>query len=318
MVKIKIFITGICGFIGTHLRQRLEKEGHNVIGLDNLSHNCIYAEPPEIIDSIANIEDYTDSIANSDFVLNLAADINVEKSILMPMHAIESNFVNTIKILNVCTKLNVPLIHWSTSEIYGDKNCKGYMNENHSTFPKSPYAAAKLAIDGLMHAYYHCYNSKVIIVRNFNLFGKYQSNDKFGAVIGIFADNIINNKPPEIFGDGTQKRDFMSVNDAIDFYMLIIKIAEKRKLWGQEFNIGMGKNITINELANKMIKLVGKNIKPAHGPARPGEVKEFLCDNSKAKKLGWKPDTNFDKLLKEFIDWKIEEKQNEINNIRCG
>ena len=191
------------------------------------------------------------------------------------------------------------------------------MDENHATFPKSPYAASKLAIDGMMHAYYHSYGTKVVIVRNFNTFGKGQSNNKFGAVISIFAERILNDTAPLIFGYGNQKRDFMGYKDAIDFYMLVMKKAEEMRLWGKEFNVGRGESITIKELAHKMIKLCGKKdtIKPMLVGSRPGEVKEFLCDNTKAKALGWNPDTDFDKLLKEFIEWKKGEKNERKNTM---
>ncbi len=308
---MKIFLTGSCGFIGCHLRERLEKEGYQVIGMDNLSHPCKYHKKPEIVDNIRNIWDYADIIAECDFVINLAAWISVEKSLIDPERTSEVNFISAMKVLTLCDKLGVPLIHASSSEIYGDRATETAMDENHSTFPKSPYAASKLAIDGMMHAYYHSYGTKVIIVRNFNTMGKYQSNNKFGAVISIFAEKLMRDSSPIVFGDGKQKRDFMGYRDAVDFYMLVMEKAEKEKLWGQEFNVGMGKSITIMELAVKMANLFYKKGETSliiHSDPRPGEVKEFICDNSKARALGWKPDTDFDKLLKEFIDWKKGEK----------
>ena len=144
-----------------------------------------------------------------------------------------------------------------------------------------------------------------MVVRTFNCFGKYQSNNKFGAVIGIFAERLSKGLPPQIYGDGTQKRDFMGYKGAIDFYTLLIERCDDSTLHGLDWNVGMGKSISINELAKKMIKLYGyTDMEPEHIGKRPGEVKEFLCDNSKARKLGWNPDTDFDKLLKEFIEWK--------------
>ena len=305
-VKLKmVMILGSAGFIGTHLRERLESEDYEVIGFDNLSHPCKYHKKPEIVDNIRNIWDYADIIAECDFVVNLAAWISVEKSLIEPERTSEVNFISAMKVLSLCDKLGVPLIHASTSEIYGDRATESAMDENHSTFPKSPYAATKLAIDGMMHAYYHSYGTKVVIVRNFNTFGKYQSNNKFGAVISIFAERILNNVEPIIYGDGSQKRDFMGYKDAIDFYMLVMEKAEKEKLWGKEFNVGMGKAISIRSLAIIMVDIFGRaGLHAEHKKPRPGEVKEFLCDNSKARALGWNPDTDFDKLLKEFIEWK--------------
>lgn len=305
---MKIFITGICGFIGTYLRERLEKEGHKVYGIDNLSNPCKYYKANFIKDTILNIDKYGPIISSYDFIIHLAALINVEESLQNPHKALTINTMGTYKILEICRKYNIKMIHASSCEIYGDKQSESGMDESHQTLPKSPYAASKLGADGLCHAFYYSYGTKVVIVRNYNTFGPKQSDHKFGAVIGIFAKRIMNNQPPIVFGDGSQKRDFMGIKDAIDFYMLLIKKVESLNLWNSNFNVGMGKSITIRELAHKMIILCGKKrLLPTMGPKRPGEVKEFLCDNTKARKLGWNPDTDFDKLLKEFIDWKKSE-----------
>jgi len=301
---VRILITGSAGFIGTHLREALEQDWHTVIGIDNLSHPCKYSKKPEIVDTIANIEDYADVVANSDWVINLAADINVEKSLFFPVHAVDVNFIAAMKLLEVCTKLDVKLIHASTSEIYGDR--AGVMDENHRTMPKSPYAASKLAIDGMIYAYTQSYGTRAVIVRNYNTFGKFQSNDRFGAVIGRFAERLIHNLPPIIFGDGSAKRDFMSYRDAINFYRIIIGLGDGNK-WGEQYNVGSGASICIKDLADMMIELSGKKLTPIHDAPRPGEVKEFLCENAKARRLGWTPNTDFPKLLKEFMDWKAQE-----------
>lgn len=302
---MKIFLTGSAGFLGSHLREKLESEGHKVVGMDDLSHPCKYHKKPEILDNIRNIWDYADIIAECDCFVNMAAFISVEKSLINPFKTKEVNYDSAMQILDLCNKLGIPLIQSSSSEIYGDRDCKGKMHEKHSTYPKSPYAATKLAIDGMNHAYYDSYGTKVMVVRTFNCFGKWQSNNKFGAVIGIFAERLSKGLQPIIYGDGTQRRDFMGYKDAIDFYILLIERCNDSALYGMDWNVGLGKSISINDLAKKIIKLYGyTDMKPIHIKSRPGEVKEFLCDNTKAKKLGWNPDIDFDKLLKEFIEWK--------------
>lgn len=305
-MKPKIFITGICGFIGTHLSKRLEDEGYHVYGIDNLSNPCEYHRDNFINGDILDIEKYENVIKDYDFIIHLAALINVEESLEDPKKAVYVNTIGTFNILKLCKKYNIKLIYASTCEIYGDKYTMKKMDEKHRTIPKSPYAASKLGADGLCHAYYHSYGTKVVIVRNYNTMGKYQSDHKFGAVIAKFANRLSNGLPPVIFGDGTQRRDYISYNDAIDFYMLIIKNAEKLNLWGEEYNVGLGQNISINDLATKMIKLYGyeDKLKPIHSNARPGEVHEFLCDNTKALKLGWKPNMDFNGFLKEYVEWK--------------
>jgi nucleoside-diphosphate-sugar epimerase len=301
---MNVLITGSEGFIGTHLKERLLSEGHGVMCIDDLSHPCKFRHGHFINDSILNIEKHIPQIKLCDKIVHLAAQINVENSLENPQETLITNTLGTLKMLEISRQLGIPMIFASSTEIYGDKKSKT-MGEDHIMEPKSPYAASKLGADGLCKAYYHSYGTKVIIVRNFNTFGTYQSDDKWGAVIAKFADRLINNKPPIIFGDGKQKRDFMSYKDAIDFYMLCLN---REDLYGQEFNVGMGKNISILELAQKMMKLYGVEgiIEPEFAQERPGEVIELLCNNKKARSLGWKPNTNIDNLLREYIEWKLK------------
>ena len=301
---MKILCTGVCGFIGTHLRERLEKEGHEVIGLDNLMHPCKYHNKDFIHEDISHILDIDDLFKDCDFIIHLAAQIHVERSIANPRETAIINFLGTLEVLELGRKYDIPVLFASSTEIYGDRMSDS-MDESHVMNPKSPYAACKMGADGLCKSYFHTYNSKVIIVRNFNTFGKYQRDDKFGAVIAIFADRISKNESPLIYGDGTQRRDFMGYKDAIDFYMLLINKGQDN-VWGEEYNVGMGKSVSIKELADRMIKISGKDIKPKHIRPRPGEVKDFVCNNTKARSIGWAPDIDFDKLLKEYMGWKNE------------
>ncbi len=301
---MNVLITGSEGFIGTHLKEKLISEGHSVIGIDNLSHPCRFRKGEFIKEDVRNISKHYNIIQNCDYIVHLAAQINVEKSLIDPEDTVQVNTIGTLGVLEIGRKLDIPVIFASSTEIYGDKKSNGKMDESHVMHPKSPYAAAKMGADGLCKAYHYSYGLPVVIVRNFNTFGKYQSDDKWGAVIAKFADRLAADKPPVIFGDGTQKRDFMDYRDAINFYMLMLR---KGDHWGKEFNVGLGKNISINELATKMIRLFGKDsMKPVHTEPRPGEVHEFLCDNTKALELGWKPNTDFDGLLKEYVDWKLK------------
>lgn len=299
---MKIFITGSAGFIGTHLTDRLKLESHTVIGMDDLSHPCPYFHIPRIKDNILNIFEYEKQVRKCDWLVHLGAEINVEKSLKHPLKSIETNVLGTFNVLELARKLNKPVIYASTTEIYGDREAKK-MNESHPMNPKSPYAASKMGADGLCKAYFHSYNLPIIIVRNFNTFGKYQSDDKWGAVIAKFADRLINNGSPIIYGDGKQKRDFMYYTDAIEFYMLCLNGKAK---FGEDYNVGYGESISINQLAKKMIKIFGKPLTPIHIEPRPGEVRDFVCNNSKARKIGWKPKVDIDTGLKKYIKWKCE------------
>ena len=313
---MNILVTGSQGFIGTHLREVLEIEGYKVIGLDNMSHPCKYCKGEFINADILDIDIFKDKLKDVDLIVHLAAIINVEESIEDPKKAIDVNIIGTYNMLKLATELDIPIIHASTTEIYGEKMTLK-MNEKHPMNPKSPYAAAKMGADGLCKAFYHTYGTKVIIVRNYNTIGEYQSDDKFGAVVAKFANKILKGESPEIYGDGNQKRDFMDWLDAIDFYRLII--SNHDKYYGQEFNVGMGKNIKIKDLAYKMINIAKRcgycyDVKPVFIKERPGEVMEFLCNNKKARSIGWKPNTNLDIILERYINWKY---RNEVCNDKC-
>ena len=206
---MKILITGSEGFIGTHLKERLQKEGHKVTGVDDMSHPAEFYVPANkfIKKDILNLTE--SEVKGHDWIIHLAAQINVEKSLIDPIDTVRTNTLGTLHMLELSRKLKIPMIFASTTEIYGDKKTQK-INENHVMNPKSPYAAAKMGADGLCKAYYYSYDTKVITVRNFNTFGMYQSDDKWGAVISIFAHRLINKKRPIVFGDGNQKRDFMN------------------------------------------------------------------------------------------------------------
>jgi len=139
-------------------------------------------------------------------------------------------------------------------------------------------------------------------VRNFNTFGPRQRSNSGGGVVAIFTDRVMNNLPPKIFGDGTQSRDYMYVEDAVQAYNLVFS---KNKLKGEAVNFGSGRDISLNEIADKVIEFCGKTgLKPEYTAGRPGEVLKFCADFSKASKaLGFKPKYTFEEGLKKYIEW---------------
>ncbi len=144
---MKILCTGVCGFIGTHLRERLEKEGHEVIGLDNLMHPCKYHNKDFIHEDISHILDIDDLFKDCDFIIHLAAQIHVERSIANPRETAIINFLGTLEVLELGRKYDIPVLFASSTEIYGDRMSDS-MDESHVMNPKSRYAACKLVDDG--------------------------------------------------------------------------------------------------------------------------------------------------------------------------
>jgi UDP-glucose 4-epimerase len=302
---MKILITGAAGFIGSHLYQKLKSEGHEVIGIDNFSHASQNPIKEEMIDLDVGYDygiggDVLGSlIKRSDIVYHLAAQIHVDKSISEPEETLQSNVWGTFNILEVCRKYKKKLVFASSSEVYGTSQTEK-MSETHPLDAQSPYAASKVAGDRLCKSYIDTYGMDIAILRNFNTFGPYQNDGgegkSYGAVIGIFTRAALTGNPITIYGDGEQRRDYMYITDALKGYDICSKYCGV-------LNVGSGLTVSINELAQKIKEITKSNSEIIHVRARPGEVQRLCADITKAKSLGFEPETNFDKHLVEYIEW---------------
>ncbi|HPL95322.1 MAG TPA: GDP-mannose 4,6-dehydratase [bacterium] len=294
---MKILITGNLGFIGSHLHKKMLNNGYEVKGIDNVSHPC-----GQIVESAYADVRYYPSVYKfvewADVVFHLAAQINVDKSIDQAQETVAVNVEGTVNILDAVTKLNKKMIYASSSEIYGS-SLSEVMNEDHALNPHSPYGASKAGADRLCKSYFTTYGTKVIIQRNFNVFGEYQNSDIYGAVIPKFINRALKNEPLEIFGDGNQERDFMYIQDALAAY----EFSLKNELWGEELNFGTGATISINQLAEMVIKITGSKSNIIHTAARPGEIKRLCAGIEKAQKNGFKPQTDFERDLTSYVNW---------------
>lgn len=309
---MKVLITGSAGFIGGHLYSKLKFEGHSVIGIDNFSHaskNPVQKQVMEfdirkpLLWAIRNEGSeetkWIHLIEWSDIVYHLAAQIHVDKSIENPQETIDININGTLNILEACRKYNKKLVFASSSEVYGTSQSE-FMSETHQLDAQSPYAASKVAGDRLCKAYIDTYGMDICILRNFNTFGPYQNDGgegkSYGAVMGIFTRAALRNEPLRIFGDGEQRRDYMYITDALKGY----EIASK---YIGVLNIGSGTTISINELAEKIIKLTDSKSEIIHVEPRPGEVQRLCAGIDRAQSLGFLPETNFDVHLRMYVDW---------------
>lgn len=241
------------------------------------------------------ISEVTDGI---EIIFHLAAQIHIDKSILEPKETFDVNVLGTLNILEAALKKDFKkIIFASTSEVYGTA-LKERIDEDHPLNPQSPYAASKTAADRLCHAYSKTYGMNVAIIRNFNTFGPFQKDTGYGSVIPIFIRRVLENKPPIIYGSGTQTRDFMYIEDALHAYDIIMN-----KNADGALNFGSGRDITINDLATMIIQLCGKDITPVHVDPRPGEVLKLCADISKSRTLGFEPQITLENGIKMLIDW---------------
>jgi nucleoside-diphosphate-sugar epimerase len=292
---MRAFITGNRGFIGSHLQEYLLGKGWEVIGVDNLLHPC-QKETSFIYGDVRYYQDIEKFVEKSDVVFHLAAQINVDKSIVNVGETIDINIGGTVNVLEACKKFKKKLVFASSSEVYGSSQME-FMDEMHVLDAQSPYAASKVAGDRLCKAYYDTYGLDVAILRNFNTFGDYQSDDSYGGVIAKFTKAALLNETLHIFGDGKQARDYISVKDAIRAY----EFCAMNPTAGEVYNVGSGKTITINELADLIIKLTKSKSNIIHEEPRPGEVRRLCADMGKIKKLGFSLEGDFEKDLSEYV-----------------
>ena len=216
---MKALITGGRGLIGWHLFNHLTAQGHEVISVDNLFHPCLAPDNGSKYADIRYYGEIEPHVEWCDIVFHLAAQIHVDRSIDFPSETVDINVSGTLNILEAVRKFDKRMVFASTSEVYGSSQCDT-MDESHPLDGQSPYAASKIAGDRLCKAYYDSFGSKVIILRNFNVFGEWQKDDSYGSVIAKFTKAALSNEPLYIYGDGRQERDYMHVSDAVRMYDL--------------------------------------------------------------------------------------------------
>ena len=304
MLKGKnILITGGAGFIGSNLAEHLSKS-NSVTVLDDLSMgkkenldglNVKFIKGP-ILD-----EDVLKSLDGFDVIFHLAAIPGVQESIESPIETSEINFIGTVKMLGLARKIDADtFIFASSCAIYGDTSNLP-ISENEVPNPLSPYATQKLASEYVIRNYRDIYGIKGISARFFNVYGPRQDpNSEYSAVIPKFIDMCVKGKAPVIYGSGEQTRDFIYVKDLVHALELIAERSPEI----DAINIGSGRETSINELAEVIIRETSCNLEPEHAPERKGEVERSLADISIAKRvLGWEPMYSLEDGIKETIEW---------------
>lgn len=261
---MRILVTGGSGFIGSHLCRKLISNGHEVFVYDNFSTGKIdnlstFINSPKlhiIEGSILDLEKCKKAVSESDYVFHLAASVGVFNIINKPIESLKINIMGTENMLESADLYNVPFFLASSSEVYG-KNISDSLAESDDRIVGSPskmrwtYSEAKALDESLTQAYFIHHKLETRIVRFFNTVGPRQIGD-YGMVIPRFIENALQNKPLQIYGDGAQKRCFLHIQDAIDALM---KVAFSPKTIGTTLNIGNDTEISILELAYKIISL---------------------------------------------------------------
>jgi len=303
---MKILITGGAGFIGSNLVERLIK-GNEVIVLDNLStgkeeniKEFLGNKNFKFINgSITDLNLLRKMTCDVDYILHHAAIVSVTESIENPILTNEVNINGTLNVLTAAKENQIKkLVFASSCAVYGDSP-KLPKTENMNPNSKSPYAVTKLTGEYYCNVFKNIYGLETLSLRYFNCYGPRQSQEsEYAAVIPKFIFAALNDKPIVIYGDGRQTRDFVYVKDVVNANMLAIKNGSGI------YNIGFGKEVTINELADKIIELAKSKSEIIHKKQREGDIKHSLADISKAKKeICYEPKYNLEQGLKETVRW---------------
>lgn len=323
---MKILVTGACGFIGSHLVEKLVKNGHKVnafvfynsLGTNGWLDNIDKKVFKDINIISGDIRDYDFLLKNTkkiDALVHLAALIGIPYSYIAPKSYLDTNVVGTYNVLNA-SKINKisKIFITSTSEVYGTAQTIP-ISENHSLNAQSPYAASKIAADQLGLSFFRSYDLPVTIIRPFNTFGPRQSSR---AIIPTIITQILKNNGIVKLGNLSPTRDFTFVEDTVNFYS---KALVTKNIEGQVFNVGNSFEISIKDILKVFKKEFGYKfdvtLEPSRVRAKKSEVFRLIASTKKAKKiLNWSPNysgrSGFQYGLKKTIDWFKENKNLEF------
>jgi nucleoside-diphosphate-sugar epimerase len=304
----KFLVTGGAGFIGSNICRKLISQGCFVRVVDNLLTGK-KSNLSGMVDKIEFIEaDMGDSAVAAkamegiDVVLHQGALPSVPRSVDDPAathrHCVNATFTLLLAARDAKVKR---FVYAASSSAYGDTPILPKV-ETMPVNPLSPYAAAKLMGEYYCSVFYKVFGLETISLRYFNVFGPQQDpTSQYAAAIPAFVTSILKNKPPTIYGDGEQSRDFTYVDNVVEANLLAAGV---KKTEGQVVNIACGEAITVNAIIKMINEITGKSVRPVYAPTRKGDVKHSLADITAAKKLlGFQPVVSFKDGLRKAINW---------------
>ena len=300
-----ILVTGGAGFIGSHTVDLLLAKGYNVIVLDNfksgsmsnLSH-VLRNENLEVVEGdIRDREIVNEIMRKVDGVIHLAAIVSVDEAISDPRTTFQTNALGTLNLLEAARKFDIEkFVYASSTAIYGEPKYLP-VDEDHPTQPTNPYGASKLAGEAFVLAYNWTYGMKTVSLRYFNVYGPRMTSGPYAGVIAKFISAALRNEPLIIYGDGSQTRDFIYVTDVARANLAALKSSETGV-----FNIGTGRETSINELARIILNLTESECDIKYVDWRPGDIKRSVADINRAiNLLNWRPETELIAGLKSTI-----------------
>ncbi len=307
---MRIIVTGGAGFIGSHVVDRYLELGHEVMVIDDLTTGKReYVHPDAVFFHMDILDPRIERIFKDfkpDVVSHHAAQISVIKSTQDPIYDAQINILGSLRIIQYCLKYDVQrFIFISTGgALYGNPQtlpCK----EEHPAHPLSPYGVAKLSVEKYLYAYHINYGFPYVVLRYGNVYGPRQDPYGEAGVVAIFTERMLRNQPVQIFGDGTQERDFVYVEDVVEANVLALDAPiHNTEPTGPVYNIGTGKGTSVNEIFEGLKAITGYEQAPQMKPPRPGEVYKIYLDATKIEReWGWKARISLREGLQRTVTW---------------
>jgi UDP-N-acetylglucosamine/UDP-N-acetyl-alpha-D-glucosaminouronate 4-epimerase len=301
-------VTGAAGFIGSHLCRRLVADGHDVVGLDDLSEGTLdnLADVPQVTFVKADLRDagaVTQAAAGRDVIFHQGAKRSVPRSLMEPVLTTEVNVGGTLNVLEAARATGGRVVYASSSSVYGDQDTFP-LEERMYPRPKSPYAASKLADEALGGAYWSSVGVPTVGLRYFNVYGPRQDPaSEYAAVVPRFIMACLQGRRPVIHGDGEQSRDFAFVDDVVAANLRAADAPEEA--FGHAFNVGGGGEPTsVNELLAIVAGFTGASPEPIFEPPREGDMRTTQADLSLVHRtLGHEPSVDIRTGLERTVEW---------------
>ncbi|MGH9411124.1 MAG: SDR family oxidoreductase [Vicinamibacterales bacterium] len=300
-------VTGGAGFIGSHLCEELARRGHRVRVADNLvtgkRSNLDHITGVEFLEGdLAEFAFAQRAAVGVDFVLHEAAIPSVPRSVKDPIASNRANVDATLNVLVAARDAHVKrLVFAGSSSAYGNTPTLP-KDEAMPNGPLSPYALQKVVGEQYLQMFTTLYGLETVSIRYFNVFGPRQDpSSPYSGVISVFATALLENRPPTIYGDGEQTRDFTYVANVVDG---VLRACEAPGASGEIINVATGGRISLNQLFRAMRDVTGSTVEPVYAELRSGDVRDSQADITKARRiLGYEPTVSFEEGLQRTLDW---------------
>ena len=308
MSKRAYLVTGGAGFIGSHIAERLVRDGHTVRVLDDFSSGKetnldSFRKDIEIINGDIRDADLVKRATRGvEIVFHEAALGSVPRSVVDPLTTHEVNMTGTLNVFLAARDAGVKrVVYASSSSIYGETPVLP-KREDMIPQPLSPYALSKLVGEHYASVFKQIYGFEIVSLRYFNIFGPRQDPEsQYAAVVPRFITALLNGKAPVVYGDGLQSRDFTYVDNVVNANLLA---SEAEGIAGRAFNVACGGRYTLLELLARLKEILGSNIEPIHEAARAGDVRDSQASIEAAEQgFGYSASVNFDEGVRRTVEW---------------